>query len=54
MMRILHDDWSIVLGENTSDQTLKHLATVLSLSFQMTLVQHVVLGFSEVISPSCI
>ena len=29
MVRILHDDWSIRLGENTPDQTLKHLAGML-------------------------
>ena len=26
---ILHDDWSIRLGENRPDKTLKHLATML-------------------------
>ena len=30
-MRILHDDWSIRLGEKRSDQPLKHLADVLAL-----------------------
>ena len=30
MMRILHDDWSIRLGKGRSDQTLKHLATMLN------------------------
>ena len=32
MVRILHDDSSIRLGENRSDQTLKHLAAKLSMS----------------------
>ena len=27
--RILHDDWSIRLGENRSEQTLKHMAAML-------------------------
>ena len=30
MVRILYDDWSIRLGENTSDQTLKHLMVMLN------------------------
>ena len=29
---ILHDDWSIRLGENRPDWTLKHLVAMLSLS----------------------
>ena len=29
MVRVLHDDWPIGLGENTSYQTLKHLAAML-------------------------
>ena len=29
MVRILYDDWSIWLGENRSDQILKHLAAML-------------------------
>ena len=29
VVRILHDDWSIRLGENISEQALKHLAAVL-------------------------
>ena len=28
-MRILHDDWSMWLGENISDQALEHLAGML-------------------------
>ena len=30
MVIILHDDWSIILGENRSDQPLKHLAAILT------------------------
>ena len=29
MERILHDDWSVRLGENRSDQPFKHLADML-------------------------
>ena len=29
MVRILHDDWSIRLGENRSDQPIKHLEAML-------------------------
>ena len=28
-VRVLHGDWSIKLGEYTSDQTFEHLAAVL-------------------------
>ena len=28
MVRILHDDWSIGLGEHRSDQNLKHFSAV--------------------------
>ena len=28
-MKNLHDNWSVRLGENSSDQTRKHLAAVL-------------------------
>ena len=31
MVRIRHDDWSVRLGENRSDQPLKHLAAMLYL-----------------------
>ena len=30
VVRILHDDWSIRLGENRPDRVLKHLAAMLS------------------------
>ena len=30
-MRILHTDWSIMLGENSSDRTLNHLVAMLVL-----------------------
>ena len=46
MVRILHDDWPIRLGENTPDQTLKHLADMLkeveerrTFAFQKSLVR---------------
>ena len=29
VVRILHDDWSIRLGENRPDRVLKHLAAIL-------------------------
>ena len=29
MVRILHDDWSINVRENTSEHTLKHLEAIL-------------------------
>ena len=29
MVIILHEDWSVRLGENRLDQTLKHLAVML-------------------------
>ena len=29
MVKILYDDWSIRLGENSSNHTLKHLAVML-------------------------
>ena len=37
MVRALHDDWSIRLGENRSDQTVKHLAAVLVSKQSLTL-----------------
>ena len=40
MIRFLHDDWSIRLGENRSDQPLKHLAAMLNLSFHVSLLQY--------------
>ena len=33
VVRILHDDWSIRLGENRPDGALKHLAVMLHLTF---------------------
>ena len=37
MVRILHDDWSLRFGENTSDQTLRHLTAMLSVSIHFSL-----------------
>ena len=33
----LHDDWSIGLGENSSDQTLKHLVPTVLEGYMMPL-----------------
>ena len=50
MVRILHDDWSIRLGENRSDQPLKHLAAMQS--SVMVLHRHSMLSIWFLVRPT--